>query len=261
MLLCLIFNNTLLMMQIMKLLSYIIIAALLVRCGEHRDSGDAQHIFDASDQGDDKTRAIFSVKQTNDQYCFYEGKVSKDRIDSEAWDNKNLQTFAQDIELLTPRSLRRTDVSYAVLMEDKIANVMSHLLVNPATVPVALTCRISAVVFLVGNAAAAIVSGPGAALTMVTLGKVAAASCGFELAMHAGKWGTAAYYILFGKSELDVLDITSNRMLPTVPESFVRLRKTFTWLESRDAVQCPAKLQFPTQTETTSTQQTHKGKN
>ena len=39
--------------------------------------------------------------------------------------------------------------------------------------------------------------------------------------------------------------LLSSRLHETTPANIERLRKSFVWLESRDAVQCPAQLQLP----------------
>ena len=218
---------------------------LLMSCGGPRDNaGGVRHLFAQNGQ-DDKTPVIFAAKQPNGQHCFYGQHVAHEvSLESVAADKSVVRELAQGSALLTPRSLLHEDVRNAALVDTKKNNIISHLLFNPISLPLSTTCFFSSTIFLLGNVAAAIVTGHGgAALTMVTLGKVAAVSCGAEMALYAGA-------VFFNIGGVSTSSFTSKKLVSpslhgTSTDELARLRKIFSWLESRDAMQCPATLQLP----------------
>ena len=222
---------------------------LLMACGGQRASdGGVRHLFDNGAQ-DGKKSIIFAAKQPNGQHCFYgreiASEVSRESVSS---NNEAVRELAQGSALLTPRSLSHKDVRGALSADTKESNIVDHLLFNPVSLPLSLTCFVSSTSFLFGNVAMAIIIGAGAALTMVTLGKVAAVSCGAELAIYAGA-------VFFGIDGASTSSFTSKKLVSShlhgaSTDELGRLRKIFIWLESRDAMQCPATLQLPMKTET-----------
>ncbi len=231
----------------MRYLSYIVVL-LVMACGEHKGSnGSVRHLFDNGAQ-DGKKSIIFATKQPNDQHCFYGRNIASEvSQESVSADKEAILKLAQGSVLLTPRSLSHKDVRRALLADTKESNIVDHLLFNPVSLPLSLTCFVSSTVFLFGNVAMAIISGAGAALTMVTLGKVAAVSCGTEIAIYAG-----AVFFSFDSastSRFASRKLVSSHLHSTSTDELERLRKIFTWLDSRDAMQCPATLQLPMQTE------------
>ena len=117
----------------MKYLPYIVTALLIVlltmKDDWDREGSTVHSHFDAAsgqdNNGDNRLSVIFSARQPNDQYCFYDGQIDKDHIEYP-------HTLAAG-KLLTPRSLHRNDVRESMLMEDEAVNVASHMLVNPIT--------------------------------------------------------------------------------------------------------------------------------
>ena len=221
---------------------------LLMSCGGQRASdGGVRHLFDNGAQ-DGKKSIIFATKQPNDQHCFYGRNIASEvSQESVSADKEAILKLAQGSVLLTPRSLSHQDVRSALLADTKESNVVSHLLFNPISFPLSLTCFVSSSVFLLSNVAVAIVAGPGAVLTMATMGKVAAVSCGAEIALYTGA-------VLYSTKDAKASRFTGKKLISpylhgTSTNELERLRKIFTWLESRDAMQCPAKLQLPMPTE------------
>lgn len=216
---------------------------IMASCGTPQgNDGGVRHLFDKNSQNDEKP-AIFAAKQPNGQHCFYEGTLHKDKLNPYSWDKDDLKKFGQSSKLLTPRSLLRKDVQSAMLADTKANNVISHLLVNPISIPLSLTCFASASAFLASNVVAAMVIGPGALLTMTTTGKVAAVSCGAEMALYGSAWLINLKSMLNTNFNSHIL--FSSTIKGTPSQQLVRLRKVFTWIESRDAMQCPAKLKLP----------------
>ena len=238
----------------MRYLSYIVVL-LVMACGEHKGSnGGVRHLFDNGDQvenGDQngKRSIIFATKQPNDQHCFYEQNISDEVALESVYSNKKIiRKLGQGSALLTPRSLSHKDVRRALSAGTKENNIVSHLLFNPVSFPLSLTCFVSSSVFLISNVAAAIFAGPaGAMLTMTTMGKVAAVACSAEMALYAG----AVFFSIDGASTSRSTSkkLVSPYLHGTSTNELERLRKIFTWLESRDAMQCPAKLQLPMPTD------------
>ena len=219
---------------------------LSIACGEpqEKESG-VRHLFANSSHENEKTSAIFAARQANGQYCFYGGEFRQNELRSRNWDNKDVvQRLAQGSELLTTYSLHRDDVEDAMLLDTKVVNIISHLLFNPVSSPLSLTCYVSAGVFMLSNLVTAITAGPaGMALTMATWGKVAAVSCGAKISL----WGGV---MLFGLGSMftdsfNSYSLVSSFSHDTTKDNIARLHKAFNWLVSRDATQCPAKLKLP----------------
>ena len=211
----------------------------LSSCGGER-SGDVRHHFDVSEGGGIKS-VIFTDKQPNGQHCFYGREVASEAMLKPA----SIGELVQGSALLTQRSLAYKDVRRGLLADTKARNIVSHLLFNPFSAPLSAACFASSTMFLFANLAAAVVTkGAGAPLRRVLTGKVAAASCGVEMALYAGTW-------LISRNNDKASKLTSRKLISVhLHEASVdeleRLRKIFSWLESRDAMQCPATLQLPT---------------
>lgn len=219
---------------------------LAIACGRHEGVSKVQHLV-ARDGQSEEAAMIFAARQPNDQYCFYEKSVGSDKLLKIHSDpeniRKNLQAWSRNSVLLTPRSLVHKDVRAALMADSKAHNVVSHLLHNRISIPLSLSCFVSAAFFIGSNISAAVFAGPaGVALNAPTMGKIAAATCGTEITLYAGA------YLLARSSKresgYDIAKLISPRLYGTSPEKLASLRKTFSWLESRDATECPAKLQL-----------------
>jgi len=226
----------------MRCLPYVIMV-FLSSCGGER-SGNVRHLFDTSERGGIKS-VIFTAKQPNGQHCFYGREVTSEVMPKPA----SIEELVQSSALLTPRSLAYKDVRRGLLADTKARNVVSHLLFNPFSTPLSATCFGTSTMFLFANLAAAVITkGAGAPLRRVLTGKVAAASCGVEMTLYAGTW-------LISRNSNKASKLTSRKLISThLHEASVdeleRLRKIFSWLESRDAMQCPATLRLPTDNDT-----------
>ena len=222
----------------------LIIALLSIACGEQSGrEGNVRHLYSTNQE--DEQGIIFAAKQPNGQHCFYQKKVANDTSLAEiSKDRQVVSKLAQGSELLTPRSLYYKDVRGALEADSKNYNFISHLLYNPFSIHTSLACFVSSSVFLVGNAMLALASGPGgAALSYVTTGKIAVVSCGLEMAFYASAIGL--FFKGFTKEGHTTNKLTSKSMHSTTADTTTKLHKIFMWLESRDAMQCPAKLELP----------------
>ena len=212
---------------------------LLLSCGGASD-GDVRHLFDGSER-DGKKSVILTAKQPNGQHCFYGGEIAGE----EMLKSSSMEKLVQGSARLTPRSLAYQDVARVLLADTKASNVVSHLRVNSFTTALSLTCLVSSIIFISTNLALAIsIKGHRVPLQRILTGKIAAASCGAEMALAAGGW-------LIGRNSAKASNLTSRKLISahlydTSAAELERLRKIFSWLESRDAMQCPATLQLPT---------------
>lgn len=226
----------------MRCLPYVIIV-FLSSCGGER-SGDVRHLFDASERGGKKS-VIFTAKQPNGQHCFYGGEIASEEMLKPA----SIEALVQDSARLTPRSLAYKDVHRALLADTKASNVVSHLLFNPFSNPLSAACFATSTMFMFANLAAAVLTkGAGAPLQKVLTGKVAAVSCGVEMTLYASTW-------LISRNSNKASKLTSRKLISAhlhgvSVDELQRLRKIFSWLESRDAMQCSATLQLPTANDT-----------
>ena len=210
----------------------LIIALLSSACGEpdNRD-GDVRHLFAEHEEKREQT-IIFSSPQPNGQHCFYGKDVGSEVV----LIREEISKLTSGSELLTPRSLLIEDVRDAWLMKSRDRNRASHLSYYPLILPVELTCIVPVVgAFLLGHKIKI--------LDHTTLGKVSLVSCGIAASLFLGALGFNAKGTR--KSGISSTKLVSPQMSGTEPETIAHLHKIFTWLESRDAEQCPAKIAPP----------------
>lgn len=230
------------------MLKILLLLPLVLSCSDYEGTDSrAQHLVARESEGD--AAMIFAKRQPNGQHCFYEQSITPQNLlemktRQAETGQERLRQLAISSTLMTPNSLYYKDVDAAMMGDSKLSNVATHFVSNYLTVPLSLTCFFSATVFAGSNIGAALLAGPGgAALSMVTLGKVAGVSCGADLLLQSGAlltmfanwWGN-------GKA---IRGLFSSRLREVAPANIERLRKIFVWLESRDAMQCPAQLQLP----------------
>ncbi len=195
-------------------------------CGERNGrEGDVRHL-DAANAG--KREVILATQRPNGQYCFYGNSVASAAEQGETFSEQMIR-LAHGSELLTPYSLHRKDVRDALLMESKNINIATHLQVNPVTTLADWTCfaSIAAILFTKNP---------------VFL-KVAWVSCGISISAQVGAF--IAYGTGMRKNKALSKELVSPHMDSVEMETIARLRKIFTWLESRDAEQCPAEIEIP----------------
>ena len=227
-----------------------ILLSLVLSCSDYEGiDSRAQHLVEKKIEGE--AAMIFASRQANGQHCFYEQNITRQSLlDMKTMQAKagqeRVRELAKRSTLMTPNSLYYKDVDAAMMADSKLSNVATHFVSNYLTVPLSLTCFFSATIFAGSNVAAALLAGPGgvALLNMITLGKVAGVSCGADLLLQSGALLTM-FANWWGNGRA-IRGLFSPQLREANPANIERLRKIFVWLESRDAVQCPAQLQLPT---------------
>ena len=231
------------------MLKILVSLPLVLSCSNYQGiDSHAQHLVERKTEGEGAM--IFASRQPNGQHCFYEQSITQQDLQemrsmqAEAGQER-LRQLATSSTLMTPSSLYYKDVDAAMMADSKLSNVATHFVSNYLTVPLSLTCFFSATFFAASNIGAAFAAGPGGLvlMQMVTLGKVAGVSCGADLLLQSGSlltilanwWGN-------GKA---IRGLFSSRLRDIETANIERLRKIFVWLESRDAMQCPAQFQLP----------------
>ncbi len=220
---------------------YFIVMVLVLSCGEQQgNDGSVRHLVDGEGAGGRKS-VIFATRQPNGQHCFYGGDVA---AEVSLTGERVVQELAQDSKLLTPRTLSQKDVHRSLLAATKESNIASHLLSNPVFAPLAGVCYVSSTLFLFHNVETVIINGSKAVLRAAPLAKLAVVTCGVGMALQAGAY-------LFARSGTKAAGLTSRKLVSphlhdASADELERLHKNFSWLESRDAMQCPATPELPT---------------
>lgn len=235
----------------------LIVVLALLSCGGHKQpAGDIVHIVEDSET-EENLQVLFSSKLENSQYCFYEKSVTRGELfaqdgimsygsesrkndvpvtKTETDDNHEymheLNALAAGSSLLTPRSIDERDLQSVLRLEsrwlNRAANVKSY-----AWNPISIACIATAI---------PVVLFPIVSIGPVTLA-IASVSC------SVGLITTAISYAFFSKSSREAGDKT-NKLVATsflhlAPRAHLqKIKKIFTWLESRDHATCPTQIQL-----------------
>ena len=236
----------------------LILLPLLLSCsGYEGTDSHTQHLVEKKTEGE--AAMIFAKRQANGQHCFYEQSITHENwlkmkdMQAQAG-QKRLRQLATSSTLMTPNSLYYKDVHAAMMADSKLSNITTHFSSNYISEPLGLVCGLSLGYFTAANLLAAVLPTPkmlrGFGFTFVPFlqsiktGKVAAATCGMQFLLYGGAFIT--HLQNWRRSRNLSEDLLVSRLHEAAPANLARLRKLFVWLESRDAMQCPAQLQLPT---------------